>query len=263
MKIVNAGGRIVNTYLYPVQEGGYVLVDTGYPGAFPRFLRRLRRAGIDVRDIAWVFLTHAHDDHAGFLNELLRAAPRARLVLHSGAPTRLARGQNPFQGGCTSRLALGFCRMMKLFGRGDHRFPPLCEALKDRIAIADGEKRPELEAALRGSIHETPGHTGDSISLLLRDGSLFCGDAAMNGFPSLHKITIWVEDREAFCASWEKIIHLQPRRIYPGHGRPLHWQALKENLRRARAMALRALAPEKCRGCGEILCRRMKSCSFR
>ena len=124
MKIVNAGSRIVNNYLYPV-NGGYVLVDTGYAGAFPRFLKRLRRAGVDVRAISYVFLTHAHDDHAGFLNEALRAAPRAKVVAHSAALAGLRRGQNSFAGGCTSRLALGFCRLMKLLGHGEHRFPPL------------------------------------------------------------------------------------------------------------------------------------------
>lgn len=63
MQIIHVGGRIVNAYLYPADDG-YVLVDTGYSGGFPRFLRRLRRAGVEVEAISWVFLTHAHDDHA-------------------------------------------------------------------------------------------------------------------------------------------------------------------------------------------------------
>ena len=184
MKIVNAGSRIVNNYLYPV-NGGYVLVDTGYAGAFPRFLKRLRRAGIDARAISYVFLTHAHDDHAGFLNEALRAAPRAKVVAHSAALAGLRRGQNSFAGGCTSRLALGFCRLMKLLGHGEHRFPPLEASLEERFVAVTAENREALEIALGGRILETPGHTEDSISLLLPDGSLFCGDAAMNGFPSL------------------------------------------------------------------------------
>ena len=114
-----AAGSSTTTFIQSM--AGYVLVDTGYAGAFPRFLKRLRRAGIDARAISYVFLTHAHDDHAGFLNEALRAAPRAKVVAHSAALAGLRRGQNSFAGGCTSRLALGFCRLMKLLGHGEHR----------------------------------------------------------------------------------------------------------------------------------------------
>ena len=242
MKIVNAGGRIVNNYLYPV-EGGYVLVDTGYAGAFPRFLKRLRRAGIDVRAISYVFLTHAHDDHAGFLNEVLHAAPHAKVVAHSAALVGLRRGQNSFAGGCTSRLALGFCRLMKLLGHGEHRFPPLETSLEERFVAITAENREALEIALGGLILETPGHTEDSISLLLPDGSLFCGDVAMNGFPSLHKITIWMENRADFCTSWEALIRLQPKCIYPGHGRPMPERALAKNLSHALRTRLWLLKP--------------------
>ena len=52
----------------------------------------------------------------------------------------------------------------------------------------------------------------------------------MNGFPSLRKITIWMENRADFCASWEAIIRLQPKCIYPGHGRPMRVYALAKNL---------------------------------
>ena len=242
MQIIHVGGRIVNAYLYPADDG-YVLVDTGYSGGFPRFLRRLRRAGVEVEAISWVFLTHAHDDHAGFLNDVLHAAPNAKVVLHGAALPGLRRGQNSFEGGCSGRLALGFCRFMKFLGRGEHRFPSLASGLEGRIIAVTKENQSALEKALRGKILETPGHTADSISLLLPDGSLFCGDAAMNGFPSRHKITIWVEDKADFCATWEVIIRLRPERVYPGHGRPMSWRALARNLRHAKQMRLRPLSP--------------------
>ena len=100
------------------------------------------------------------------------------------------------------------------------------------------EARPTLETALGGRILATPGHTADSLSLLLPDGSLFCGDAAMSGFPSLRHITIWAEDAAAFSRSWERLLSLKVRRIYPGHGRPFAPQALERCLPAARAMPL-------------------------
>ena len=70
-----------------------------------------------------------------------------------------------------------------------------------------------VEFLLQGKIIDTPGHTVDSISLFLSDGSLFCGDATMNGLPSLHRITIWAEDKTAFLKSWETIIALRPKKF--------------------------------------------------
>ena len=78
----------------------------------------------------------------------------------------------------------------------------------------------------------------NNIKVLLNDGSLFCGDAAMNGLPSLHRITIWAEDKTAFLKSWETIIALKPNQIYPGHGKPFEYEDLKINLKRARNMEL-------------------------
>ena len=66
MKIMNVGDRIMNTW---VCEGpdGYIMIDTGYPEKMKSVEKRLKRYGIDWTDIRYVFLTHAHDDHAGFL----------------------------------------------------------------------------------------------------------------------------------------------------------------------------------------------------
>ncbi len=51
----------------------------------------------------------------------------------------------------------------------------------------------------------TPGHTLDSISLKLGN-IIFCGNAAMNGFPSMKRITIWIEDKKAFQSSWNVLL---------------------------------------------------------
>lgn len=42
----------------------------------------------------------------------------------------------------------------------------------------------------------------------------------MNGFPSRHRITIWIEDLNSFRKSWQTIIVIIPRMIYPSHGKP-------------------------------------------
>lgn len=224
----NLGNRIVNNWIYAIPEG-YVLIDTGYEGGCQRVKRRLAADGLNVGNIRYVFLTHAHDDHAGFLNDILAEAQHAQVIASGKAMEVLRRGQNSFAGGCTGKAALAFCNWMKRMGKGAHRFPPIKPEFEERILLVTNENRVAMGKRLHGTIIDTPGHTADSISLLLDDGSLFCGDAAMNGIPSVNRITIWAEDREAFAQSWQTIIGLRPAKIYPGHGKPFDYRDLERN----------------------------------
>ena len=70
MKIYNAGNRIMNTYLYRIKDG-YVMIDTGYAHSYQKCTSSMNRQGISWDDVKYIFLTHAHDDHAGFLKEVL------------------------------------------------------------------------------------------------------------------------------------------------------------------------------------------------
>ena len=95
MNIYNAGSRIVNTYIYPI-SGGYVMIDTGYENGYKKFCKRLKKQNISLESIKYLFLTHAHDDHAGFLNELLINAPWLMVIVSDKAKPVLQKGQNSF-----------------------------------------------------------------------------------------------------------------------------------------------------------------------
>lgn len=233
MEIVNLGNRFVNNFIYSTSSG-YVMIDTGYPNGYPAFCKQLRRHNIALQDVSYIFLTHAHDDHAGFLNELLHHT-QAKAIVSAKAMAGLKHGQNSFQGGCSTRLAWLFCKVMTLLGKGSHRFPPLEGGVWERCIPVNEETRPALERELSASIVETPGHTGCSLSLFLNNGLLFCGDAAMNGFPSSHRVTIWMENNGDFFSSWQKIIALRPRKLYPGHGAPFPVSDLERFLPKGKA----------------------------
>ena len=226
MEIINIGNRINNNYIIKLDKG-YLLIDTGYSEQFNGFCEKLRKNNIELKEISYVLLTHAHDDHAGFLNELLDNSD-AKVILHGQAVARLREGQNSFDGGCASYLAIIFCIIMKLLGKGEHRFPPVDR--KERYIILDEITQPSIENELSGTIINLPGHTIDSVGLLLRDGSLFCGDAAMNGFPSINRVIIWIENLKDYIHSWQLMINYNPSKIYPSHGKPFMIDDLKKNL---------------------------------
>ena len=239
MEIRNVGNRIMNTWIYPV-ENGWVMIDTGYENSYVSVIKKLRNLLIQPEEIRYLFLTHAHDDHAGFLEEWMTKHPNTQVIAHEKAIDGLCRGQNSFDGGCSTLIAFLFCQLMVLLGNGDHRYPELSEAHLSKIITLNEDNQAQAENALNGKVLFTPGHTEDSISLLV-DGNLFCGDAAMNGLPSSHKITIWVEDKAAFEKSWDVMLASRAKTIYPAHGNPFVPSLLKKNKYRIGARNLRPL----------------------
>ena len=234
--ILNVGSRVVNAWLLPYKTE-YILIDTGYAGSFSRFKKKLEKAQIQPRDIRYVFLTHAHDDHAGFLNEVLDLTG-ADVILHPKAIAGLKKGQNSFEGGCSSFIAWVFCKLLALFGHGDHRYPPIRKEYMNRLIAIDSERFRALDFPF--AVIETPGHTADHVSLAA-DGILFCGDAAMNGFPSSRRTIIWIEDPRQYKHSWEKILELNPAVIYPAHGKPFRTSDLRKYLKSLDKVRLRPL----------------------
>jgi endoribonuclease LACTB2 len=82
----------------------------------------------------------------------------------------------------------------------------------DNVTISFDESRSRLaRIGLAGEIVPTPGHSDDSVSLLLDDGSVFTGD--LTPWP-------WVgQDRaDIVAASWRRLRERGARRVYPGHG---------------------------------------------
>ena len=217
-KIFNAGNIIMNTYVYHC-EGGYIMVDTGYEHSLKDVETKLNRNGIKLSEIKYVFLTHAHDDHAGFLNELLGKNSDIKVIMSDKSMPTLKRGQNSFDGGCSTLLAWIFCKLMGLVGKAEHRFPVIDDKYDSRFIEITETNKAELEKILQGKILFTPGHTADSISLKVGN-IVFCGDAAMNDLPSLNRLIIWIEDTKDFEKSWDVLIAEDADTIYPAHGRP-------------------------------------------
>jgi len=229
MRVINVGNRISNIYMVKLEKG-YLLIDTGYPEQFPGFCKKLNKNGIELSEILYVFLTHAHDDHAGFLNELLDNTS-AKVILEKHAVERLWVGQNSFDGGCASYLSLITCKVMEMLGKGEHVFPSVYR--KERYIILDDISQPKVERELSSKILSLPGHTIDSIGIMLDNGHLFCGDAAMNGFPSRNRMTIWIEDLSEYLNSWHTMIKHNPSMIYPSHGKPFKVNDLKKYMHKA------------------------------
>ena len=238
-EIYNVGNRIMNTYVYPCEEG-YIMVDTGYEHSLKDVERKLNQKNINLTDIKYVFLTHAHDDHAGFLNELLSKTTDLKVIISDKSMETLKKGQNSFVGGCSTLLAWIFCKLMGIVGKAEHRFPIIEDKYDDRFIEITKNNKNELEKILNGKILFTPGHTADSISLKVGK-IVFCGDAAMNGFPSVKRLIIWIENVYQFKQSWNVLLNTDAEKIYPAHGMPFDKNDIRKYIHKIQNVRLRPL----------------------
>ena len=85
MRPLSLGPAGAGCYLFPTLAG-YLLVDTGCERTAEELLRQLSRR-IGLSELQWIFLTHAHADHAGGLEGLLKGT-RARVPLRCPSSPR-------------------------------------------------------------------------------------------------------------------------------------------------------------------------------
>ncbi|MEA4869117.1 MAG: MBL fold metallo-hydrolase [Christensenella sp.] len=214
IRIHDIGNYALRNYLLETPLG-WIAIDTGYTGRLGNYLARFSKLA-PPHTIQYVFLTHAHNDHAGFLGELLEKTG-ARLIASAQSLPRLATGKNamPEGAGFLSpgiRLLSGMMRKIS--------FPPVA-ANSSALVVSDESDQPLLAAGLPIRILHLPGHTADSIALILEEtGDLFCGDAAANFPLAPARQSILIENLPEFGRSWDRMLAAKPSRIYPSHGNP-------------------------------------------
>ncbi len=179
-----------NTYLIQGSKG-YILLDTGWAGTFPLFCRALGEKNISAQDIKYLILSHFHPDHMGI----------AQNIAELGATIVVLDIQQKYI------HAFDYILAKDKIGN----FLPVDDDKIKIISIAESRAFLQTEG-IAGEILHTPGHSDDSISLLLDDGSLFVGD--LNPFYELelHKGTKIYE-------SWERLLARNPVKVYYGHAK--------------------------------------------
>ena len=118
-----------------------------------------------------------------------------------------------------NRVAVFFALLK--FLHKETKYPPLTVAEND--LVVQGETGYGLhDIGVPGKVIPTPGHTGDSISLIMDDGDAFVGDAAFNclSFLGLRHRPIVVESMPRVLESWDRIIRAQAKTVFPSHGEP-------------------------------------------
>ena len=70
---------------------------------------------------------------------------------------------------------------------------------------------------------------------------IFCGDAAMNDFPSMKRLIIWIENLGQFQQSWNVLLNADADIIYPAHGKPFDKEDIRKYINEIQKVRLRPL----------------------
>ena len=224
-----------NVFLIPVRDG-YLLFDTGYPWDYDTFRSGIAEHDIPLSSIRYVFISHAHDDHAGFLDRMVAANPDMKVIVHERTVPLLATGSNNKKngGGLFNRWAYVAFRVKQRFKpHWTLTFPPFIVRETDIVWSGEEAKMPE-EVGMEATLILTPGHTADSVSLLYEGTYLFCADMASTAFNLIggKQLTVFNEDVEGVYDSWSKALARGVPVTVPSHGHPFRTVKLKRYMGR-------------------------------
>lgn len=191
MNVITLAHKSTNCYLIP-SVNGWLMVDTGLPDTFSQLLQLLYQNNVSVNEINYLVITHYHPGHAGLTQNLKDLG--INLLLHE------------YQVSSISKLNLYFKKNPKAYFRDIMS--------TNNIVLNDENSRSFLKSiGVDGELVYTPGHSDDSVSLIIDDGYAFVGD-----LPDMKPAQIYedivIED------SWDMIKKHNVRTIYPGHGDP-------------------------------------------
>jgi len=187
--VVNVGYRSTNYYV--VSAGtSRLLIDLGWPGTFGTLLSNLKRKGVPLTELRYGLATHYHIDHAGLAQELKMA----------GVPLLVISGQE---------YAIP---LLKQWTKPEDHFVDIAPH-DNVITTPEASRRLLAGVGIEGEIFRTPGHSDDSVSLLLDNGFAFTGD-----LPDLAMAT--EENAAAVSRSWHELREHSATSVYPGHGPP-------------------------------------------
>ena len=247
----------VNCYLLEDSQG-VALIDPGLPGPKPwkDLVDRLQRAGVPLKRVHTVIVTHSHPDHFGGAARL-RKETGARIVTHRAfgsrwdpAPSDDAdlepvkkmtppwKNSTPW-GGQPARppvvRRLGYRWMQYRHGF----FPRPTQRLEDAEPI-------ELAGREFVAVH-TPGHTADHLCLFdPAMGTFISGDHVLPTItPHIGALDSHEDSLASFFASLDKVAALDERTsvVLPAHGHPFaDLRARAESIKEHHAERLEVLA---------------------
>ena len=183
MNIVNVGYDSTNYYILADAK---LLIDAGWPGTLPKLMHQCKRMSVNLADINYLLCTHYHPDHAGLAQELKQIG--LKLIV--------------------AEMQISAVPILKTYMKPQNHYVDIDLNDKMTLQIPLDESRTFLaKLGVKGEIISTPGHSDDSVTLILDEGAAFTGDLPRA-----------LEEQGTVYESWQKIRAFGVKTVYPGHG---------------------------------------------
>lgn len=185
--IVNVGYRSTNFWVIGAGPAR-LMVDLGWPGMWGALTTELKRKSVPLEEIRYGFATHFHMDHAGLAENLKQHG--MQLI--------------------TTPEQQAAIPVMKTWMKDADNYLDIVTTNNRIVSIADS--RAFLSSiGFAGQLVHTPGHSDDSVSLLLDSGDVFTGDLTHPNFAT-------EETMDVVADSWLRLSELGAKMVYAGHG---------------------------------------------
>lgn len=229
--------EIVASFLVPVPQGGFVLIETGPESTLDTLEAGVVASGHELAELRAVLLTHIHLDHGGAAGALARRTGCPVFVHPAGAshlidPSRLLASARRVWGEVMDTLWGGMMAIPEAQVR----------SVEDGASIRVGGE------SLRA--WHTPGHAVHHLAWQVGD-AVATGDSAGVRFPRCNHVLPPMPppdiDIEAWRQSVNRLRHLQPARLLLTHfghfeDTKLHLDELEQRMQRWLAVAEEVVA---------------------
>lgn len=229
--ILPTNSNLISFNFYIVQhEGKTFLIDAGINSdeCWNLVQKKLKNINRSVRDLDAIILTHHHVDHIGLVNRI-REVYDIPVFAHYKAFKRLKRDESYLQKriaffeelylnmGCQHEVEKEIARLQKA-------------AVQNKSQTVNGDFLPieEGDIIFGLSVLEMPGHSVDHIALFHEEsGTLFSSDIVIehlssNALIDFDENGIRTPALSQYEHSLKRILDLQVKKIYPGHGKIIH-----------------------------------------
>ncbi len=187
VNIINVGYTSTNYYVL-ADKKPHLLVDVGFAGTLPKLQHELKRMDIQLAHIPYLLATHYHPDHAGLAGELQKMGMKLIVVDIQQAAIDGVQGDPKL-----AKQYVGYDRKAAV------------------VINLEGSRKFLAGIGVQGQIIATPGHSDDSVSLILDTGEAFTGDLPRPLAGAEGSMIIAGE-------SWEALVAQGAMVSYPGHG---------------------------------------------
>ena len=184
------------------------MVDTGEKGFEDKITKVITSRGLKLKNLQFIFLTHAHYDHAGSAHELKKLTG-AKIIVHESEIKYLINGFHPMSKGTSP-----FFSFIITISRLRRKSKTTIIGINPDIVFSNSRELQKF--GFDSKIIHTPGHTKGSSSLII-DKYAFVGDTMFNVFGNIYPP--FASDTKQLANSWKLLKNIDVSYYYPAHGK--------------------------------------------